>query len=36
MLISDVHIDQAAGLRRISKPRPVRVIAVTSGKGGVG
>jgi flagellar biosynthesis protein FlhG len=34
--MSDVHIDQAAGLRRIAKPRPVRVMAVTSGKGGVG
>jgi flagellar biosynthesis protein FlhG len=29
-------IDQAAGLHRIAKPHPVRVIAVTSGKGGVG
>ncbi|MBN4079199.1 MinD/ParA family protein [Beggiatoa alba] len=29
-------IDQAAGLRRMAKPQPVRVIAVTSGKGGVG
>jgi flagellar biosynthesis protein FlhG len=28
--------DQAAGLRRVVNPRPVRVIAVTSGKGGVG
>jgi len=28
--------DQASGLRRIVKYRPVRVIAVTSGKGGVG
>jgi len=27
---------QAAGLRRVVNPRPVRVIAVTSGKGGVG
>ncbi len=27
---------QAAGLRRISHPHPVRVIAITSGKGGVG
>lgn len=36
MLMSEVNIDQAAGLRRIAKPRPVRVIAVTSGKGGVG
>ncbi|HKJ94315.1 MAG TPA: MinD/ParA family protein, partial [Gammaproteobacteria bacterium] len=29
-------MDQAAGLRRMSKPRPVKTIAVTSGKGGVG
>lgn len=28
--------DQAAGLRELTAPRPVRVIAVTSGKGGVG
>ena len=28
--------DQAAALRRMNKPRPVRVIAVASGKGGVG
>jgi len=28
--------EQAAGLRRVMAPRPVRVIAVTSGKGGVG
>jgi flagellar biosynthesis protein FlhG len=28
--------DQAAGLRRLAANRPVRVIAVTSGKGGVG
>lgn len=28
--------DQADGLRRMGKPRPVRVVAVTSGKGGVG
>jgi len=28
--------DQAAGLRRLVNPHPVRVIAVTSGKGGVG
>jgi flagellar biosynthesis protein FlhG len=34
--MSEVIIDQAAGLRRIVKPRPVRVVAVTSGKGGVG
>ncbi len=36
MLMSEVDFDQAAGLRRIARPRPVRVIAVTSGKGGVG
>jgi len=30
------HIDQAAGLRRMAKPHPVRVITVASGKGGVG
>lgn len=29
-------MDQAAGLRKVSNPRPVRVIAVASGKGGVG
>lgn len=29
-------LDQAAGLRRIANSRPVKVIAVTSGKGGVG
>ncbi|MEN8166189.1 MAG: MinD/ParA family protein [Pseudomonadota bacterium] len=28
--------DQATGLRRMIKPEPVRVIAVTGGKGGVG
>jgi len=28
--------DQAAGIRRMNKTNPVRVIAVTSGKGGVG
>lgn len=28
--------DQAAGLRRLAQGRPVQVIAVTSGKGGVG
>ena len=28
--------DQAAGIRRMNKVKPVRVIAVTSGKGGVG
>ena len=28
--------DQAEGIRRMSKPKPVRVFAVASGKGGVG
>lgn len=28
--------DQAEGLRQLTQPKPVRVIAVTSGKGGVG
>lgn len=36
MLTSERHHDQAAGLRRITQPQPVRVIAVASGKGGVG
>lgn len=36
MLLSDSNNDQAAGLRRMTKPKPVQVIAVTSGKGGVG
>ena len=31
-----VFTDQAAGLRRLAKNQPVRVIAVASGKGGVG
>lgn len=35
MLMAESY-DQAAGLRRMTKPRSVRVIAVTSGKGGVG
>ena len=30
------NIDQAAGLRRMVKPKPVRVITIASGKGGVG
>jgi len=33
---SDQVNDQADGLRRMSAPRPVQVIAVASGKGGVG
>jgi flagellar biosynthesis protein FlhG len=36
MLMPERKNDQAAGLRRMAKPRPVRVIAVTGGKGGVG
>ena len=31
-----VTVDQAAGLRRMANSKPVRVIAVTGGKGGVG
>ncbi|MGA7800589.1 MAG: MinD/ParA family protein [Gammaproteobacteria bacterium] len=34
--MAEMKFDQAAGLRRMAQPRPVRVIAVTSGKGGVG
>ncbi|MCP4994522.1 MAG: P-loop NTPase [Gammaproteobacteria bacterium] len=36
MLMVDTMTDQAAGLRRMTNPNPVRVIAVTGGKGGVG
>ena len=36
MLMSEKAIDQAAGLRRMAQPKPVQVIAVSSGKGGVG
>lgn len=36
MPMSEWKPDQAAGLRRMAEPRPVRVVAVTSGKGGVG
>ncbi len=36
MLMSEVNNDQAAGLRRMIQPTPVRAIAVTGGKGGVG
>jgi flagellar biosynthesis protein FlhG len=32
----EISNDQATGLRRLVAPRPVRVIAVTGGKGGVG
>jgi len=34
--LPDVKQDQAAGLAALKQPRPVRVIAVTGGKGGVG
>ena len=36
MPTAELRTDQAAGLRRMAQPKPVRVIAVTSGKGGVG
>lgn len=36
MLNPGTLADQAAGLRHMANPKPVRVIAVTSGKGGVG
>ncbi len=36
MFVPETSNDQAAGLRRITNPSPVRVIAVTGGKGGVG
>jgi len=31
-----ISVDQATGLRRMANPKPVRVLAVTGGKGGVG
>lgn len=36
MLVSDAGISQIAGLTRMTHALPVKVIAVTSGKGGVG
>ena len=36
MLMPDKAEDQAQGLQRVRESRPVRVLAVTSGKGGVG
>ena len=36
MHMSELIEDQATGLRRMVSPEPVRVIAVTGGKGGVG
>jgi RecA-family ATPase len=35
MLMAE-SVDQTDNLHRIARPQPVRVIAVTSGKGGVG
>jgi flagellar biosynthesis protein FlhG len=32
----DVRLDQASGLRRLAAPRPIKVVAITGGKGGVG
>ena len=34
--MAEVQLDQAAGLRRLSAPRSVKVVAITGGKGGVG
>jgi len=36
MHIAEKTMDQADGLRRMIQPRPVKVIAVTGGKGGIG
>jgi len=36
MHVAEKAMDQADGLRRMVQPRPVKVIAVTGGKGGVG
>ena len=36
MLMSESTIDQAAGLRQMINPKPVKVIAVGGGKGGIG
>src|SRR5690554_2633616 len=35
-MLDNSRQDQAAGLRRMAQPKPVKVIAVTSGKGGGG
>jgi len=35
-MVSLTRVDQAEGLRRMTNPKPVRVVAVASGKGGVG
>lgn len=36
MHMSEARLDQAAGLRNMMNPKPVKVIAISSGKGGVG
>lgn len=36
MLMSEARVDQADGLRRVVNPKPLKIIAVSSGKGGVG
>jgi len=36
MLMHEANVDQATGLRRMGSPRPVKVVAVSGGKGGVG
>jgi len=36
MLMHEANVDQATGLRRMGAPRPVKVVAVSGGKGGVG
>ncbi len=36
LISQNSNFDQASGLRQMSQPKPVRVIAITSGKGGVG
>lgn len=36
MQMSEASMDQAEGLRRIVSPKPMKIIAVSSGKGGVG
>src|SRR3569623_1812982 len=35
-MLTNTKVDQAEGLRRMARQRPDKVIAVTSGKGGVG
>ena len=35
-MVDSQRFDQAAGLRRMRGPLPVKVVAITGGKGGVG